>query len=281
MPACRNFQRTFGVVVKFTHFLGHSLHGVSDYIYVPLLRSLGFIVVGIMAILIVLKDFKIRFYLPLIKFALLYHLKEGGCTFLSRIAISFYTVSNIFILGLITNNIIVSYYSIVEKLINVLKRFCSIILQLMYPFVSRFTTNVEKEALVFVRREIKFSILIGITASVLMVCFSKPSILFFFGEKFKSSTPIFQLLSITPVIILLSAIIGQQVLLNFGLKKLFTLSILFPSIIHIPLLFFLVKNLGAIGAAIAVVFTESSILVLRLFFLQRKRKDIFKTIVWR
>jgi len=73
----------------------------SDYLYIPLLNSLGFIVAGVLALWIVFKDFGVFFRIPSFK-DLKYQLKEGWYIFISTVAISLYTISNTFILGLFT-----------------------------------------------------------------------------------------------------------------------------------------------------------------------------------
>ncbi|MEO2068330.1 MAG: flippase [Desulfurobacteriaceae bacterium] len=254
------------------------VHKVSDYIYVPMINSLGFLVVGILSVIIILRDFKIKFIIPN-KLALIHHLKEGGYIFISRISISFYTVSNVFILGLLTSNTVVSYYSVAEKLINIVRNFYNIILQVMYPFVSRLVTNRKEEALEYVKKEIKLSMTGGIIVSGLIVFLANPLISSLFGNEFLPSILVLQVLSIIPTITMISAIIGQQILLNFRLRRVFTLSIIYPSMFHIPLLILLVKIFSALGAALAVIITESLVLLFRLVLLWKKRKDLFKTIL--
>ncbi|GAG86469.1 unnamed protein product, partial [marine sediment metagenome] len=62
---------------------------------------MGFLVAGILGMWIVFKDFGIKYNLPTIK-AIKYQLKEGWHIFISQVAVSLYTISNVFILGLFT-----------------------------------------------------------------------------------------------------------------------------------------------------------------------------------
>jgi len=94
----------------------------SDYLYVPLLNSLGFILAGVLALWIVFRDFGVFFRIPSFK-DLKYQLKEGWYIFVSTVAISLYTISNTFILGLFTNNTIVGYYTAAEKIIRAIQGF--------------------------------------------------------------------------------------------------------------------------------------------------------------
>lgn len=245
----------------------------SDYILVPFFYSLSYLVAAIIALIVLFKNFKVKIFFPK-KEEIFYHLKTGGFIFLSRISISFYTISNVFFLGLLTNTTWVSYYSIAERIIGIVKNFNNILLQIMYPFIARLFRKNQKLALNYIKKEIVLSLILGLISSFLIFLLANPIISFFFGANFTTSVIILKILSITPVVILISSIIGQQIFLNFGLNKVFTLSIIYPSLLHLLILPILIKFFGILGAAFAVTFTESLILILRIFYLWKLRKDL-------
>jgi len=245
----------------------------SDYILVPFFYSLSYLVAAIIALIVLFKNFKVKIFFPK-KEEIFYHLKTGGFIFLSRISISFYTISNVFFLGLLTNTTWVSYYSIAERIIGIVKNFNNILLQIMYPFIARLFRKNQKLALNYIKKEIVLSLILGLISSFLIFLLANPIISFFFGANFATSVIILKILSITPVVILISSIIGQQIFLNFGLNKVFTLSIIYPSLLHLLILPILIKFFGILGAAFAVTFTESLILILRIFYLWKLRKDL-------
>jgi PST family polysaccharide transporter len=88
---------------------------VGDYLYVPLLNSLGFIAAGILALRIVFKDFGVGFRIPSWE-ATKDEFKNGWHIFLSTTSINFYKNNSILILGLFANNEIVGYFTIAKKL---------------------------------------------------------------------------------------------------------------------------------------------------------------------
>ncbi|UFS55401.1 oligosaccharide flippase family protein [Comamonadaceae bacterium M7527] len=93
-----------GAKVFFTLCIFILLKEKADYLLVPLLTSMGFIVAGIWSLYLVRKQFNVRFVwqtAATIKFQLV----EGWHVFFSSMAISLYTISTTFILGLFTNNI--------------------------------------------------------------------------------------------------------------------------------------------------------------------------------
>jgi PST family polysaccharide transporter len=110
----------------------------SDYLYVPLLNSLGFILAGVLALWIVFKDFGVFFKIPGFK-VLKYHLKEGWHVFVSLVFITGYTNSRIFAVGLFSpNNAITGYYAIAEKLMGIVQTFpLASVIQALYPRLSK------------------------------------------------------------------------------------------------------------------------------------------------
>jgi len=74
------------------------------------------------------------------------------------VAISLYTISNTFILGLFTNNTIVCYYSVAEKIIRAILGFLSPISQTIYPHMSKLTNESKEIGVKFIR---KVTLLIG------------------------------------------------------------------------------------------------------------------------
>ncbi|MGF7119163.1 flippase [Methanobacterium oryzae] len=109
----------------------------SDYIYVPLLNSLGFIIAGVLGLRIIFKNFGMKFKLPTYQ-TIKFQFKEGWHVFISTFAVSLYTNSSVFAVGLFTNNTITGYYAIAEKLMLIIQTFpLSSLLQSLYPRLSK------------------------------------------------------------------------------------------------------------------------------------------------
>ena len=89
----------------------------SDFYLVPLLTSIGFLVAGIWSLYLVRKEFGVSFEFQTY-FTIKKYFIDGWDVFVSRIFVSLYTTINIFLLGLFTNNTVVGYYAIAEKIVN-------------------------------------------------------------------------------------------------------------------------------------------------------------------
>jgi PST family polysaccharide transporter len=240
---------------------------VGDYLYVPLLNSLGFIVAGIIGLWIVLKDFGIGFRMPSWE-GIKHQLKEGWYIFISTVAISLYTISNTFILGLFTNNTIVGYYSAAEKIIKAIQGLWTPVAQTIFPFFTNVYSKKPEDARVLLIKLLKITGMVTFIISVLG-CFSAPILIHIcLGEQYKVSVKIFQILIFTFFAIGTNNILGIQGLVAFGYGKIFAKVVILGAIFHITLLIILVPLFSYFGPAIATVLTELFIFIVEFFILK-------------
>ncbi len=240
-----------------------------DYLYVPLINSLGFIATGLISYRTIFREFCVRFKVP--AFAEIKHqLSEGLHIFVSTIAINLYTVSNTFILGLFTNNVIVGYYNAGERIVKAVLGLLGPLSQTVYPHISKMASESREAALFFIR---KIVILVSAPAfmiSVFMLIFASQIDHIILGNQFQKSITVIQILSFLPFIVGLSNIFGIQTMLNFGLKQIFTKILIMAGILNIFLATALVTSLQHIGIALSVLTTETFVTTYMFFILQRK-----------
>lgn len=256
--------------VIFTVLIFVFVHNTSDYMLVPIINSIGYIVVGVLGIYIAFTKFNIEIHIPSIK-SIKYHLKEGWYVFISTIAINMYTTTNTFLLGLLTNNTLVGYYSIAEKIILAINGLINPISQALYPYISR-TVKKEEEtkSIDFIRKITKIMALLGVILSIALFIFAKPVILLLFGNTYQNSIIILQILSIIPLAVSLSTVFGIETMLTFNYKKAFTSIVMIGGILDIILGIILITLMKEIGIAISFVVTETFITIAMFIFLQKK-----------
>lgn len=256
--------------IVFTVLIFIFIHDTTDYMLVPLINSLGYILVGILGIYIALTKFNIKITIPSIR-DIKYHLREGWYVFISTIAINMYTTTNTFLLGLLTNNTLVGYYSITEKIILAVNGLLNPISQALYPFISRTVKTDDKtRSIEFIRKITKIMTLVGIVLSAGLFIFAKPIILLLFGQSYVNSVIILQIISIVPLAVSLSTVFGVETMLTFNYKKAFTSIVMIGGIIDIVLGIILITLMKEIGIAISFATTEIFITIAMFIFLQRK-----------
>jgi PST family polysaccharide transporter len=192
----------------------------SHYIYVPLLNSMGFIVAGILAAGIAIKNFRINLK-EISKESIKYHFKDGWHIFISTISINFYKTNCIFILGLFTNNTVVGYFSIVKKLVDASNQLAVIVSQSIYPYISKRIKETFDRSVVFLKKVgislFAFTFFVGLA----FLIFADGIVYLIAGEAFRESVISLRLMSFVPLIIGVN-VPAVQILLGHGLDKEFS-----------------------------------------------------------
>jgi len=241
----------------------------SDYLYVPLLNSLGFIIAGILGLWIVFRDFEVGFKFVSLE-ELERQLKEGWYVFISTVAISLYTISNTFILGLFTNNATVGYYAAAEKIVKAIQGLLGPVSQTIYPYISKLMNESVKLGIKFIR---KVTVIIGVISfglSLILFIFAELVINILLGPKYHESVVVLKILAFLPFIIALSNIFGIQTMLTLNYKKEFSSILILASIINIILALIMVPILKHIGISLSVLLSEIFVTFSMIYFLNKK-----------
>lgn len=243
------------------------IHNAGDYILVPVINSAGLIIVGIMGLYLAIKRFNIKLIIP--KWCdVKYQLKEGWHVFISTVSINLYTTTNTFLLGLLTNNTLVGYYSIAEKIVLAANGLLTPISQALYPYVSRRNSESKTINIQFIRKLTKLMACVGFVLSALIFIFAKPIVIYIFGDAYMSSIILLEILSALPFIVALSTVFGVQTMLTHNYQKAFSSITLLGGIINIFLAVVLITMYGVVGIAVCFVITESFITIAMFLFLQ-------------
>jgi len=245
------------------------IHEKSDFYIVPLLTSIGAIIGGVWSLVLIKREFKVDFNFQTFR-TLRYYLQEAHHIFISNIAISLYTVSTTFILGLLTNNTIVGYFAAADKIIQAFKGLMGPISQTIYPYISKKVANSKEDGLKFIK-QVAFYVAI-FTGIVSLFVFVSANFLvnILLGEQYVNSVIVLQILAPMPFLIGLSNIFGIQTMVNFGRKKAFSQILIVGSILNLMLSFILVPMYEHIGSAISVLVVESFITIAMFVYLQTK-----------
>ncbi|MCL5027437.1 MAG: flippase [Bacteroidetes bacterium] len=245
----------------------------NDYLYVPIINSLGFILAGILSLWVAFYTFKIRFIIP--TFAdLKYQLVEGWHLFISTLATSLYTTSNVFILGLFADSIIVGYYSAAERIIKAIEDFLSPIFYSVYPYLSRLYTESKQDAIKFIRKLVKYVGFIGVIITVMVLSFTNLIVKILLGSHYLEAIVVLKILAFIPLVGGINIITTSLTMLSFNYKKAFSNIIIFAGIFNLGLSFLLVPYYKHIGSSISVLLSEVFIMLITFIYLKRKNINL-------
>ena len=245
----------------------------DDFRTAAALQASGFLIAGILSWLVIPRITQLKICRPRLS-EMRQVMADGWHVFVATIGGSVYNSSNVFFLGLLAAPAIVGYYAAAEKLIKALQSAIAPISQAVYPHVAGLLKRSRAEALRFLHKLLKLQGAGTLVISLALFAFAHPIALLLFGARYGESGDLIRIMSLIPFIIGLNNILGAQVLVQFGIGRLLSWSILLPALLHISLLYPTVEWLGANGVAALAVMTELLVLLIRSCGLLRWHRDI-------
>jgi PST family polysaccharide transporter len=264
------------ITVSIFVFIRRSGH----YVYVPLVQSAGIILMGAGGLMMALRGFSVRFEVPSVA-ALWRETVNGWHLFLSRMATTLYTTSNIVILGLFTTDAYVGYYAAGDKIVRAVQGLQLPLSQAIFPHVGRLASASKAAALSFAQQVAKLVGIVTLVFSVGLLAGAPYVGRIVLGPGFEASVPVVQILSFLPFIIGLSNIFGVQIMVNFGMKRTMTRILVTAGLFNVVLALALVAPLRHIGVSIAVLLTETLVTATMYWALRRRGLNVLNSPVFK
>lgn len=244
----------------------------EDYLYVPFLNALGYIVVGIISLFIISKDFHIRF-----RFSKFQHVKiqflRGWHIFISKISINLYTATNTFILGIFTNETTVGYYAIAEKVVRIITSLFAPFYQAIYPHVVQLVKTSPETVYGFLQKTLKVTVIISTIIWGGIFLFAEPLFHIVFGDNLYEAISLFKILSPLIIILPIAFLTFNVNLLAYKLDRYFSRIYLLGGILNIALLFlfFMLIESKSIGVSLSLLISELVITITAFVIFQKHK----------
>ncbi len=230
---------------------------VSLYIF---FMGLGNCIAGLVSIFFVVRKYKLSFSIPSKK-ALLHELKEGWPVTLTNLSQTSIQYIGIFILRLFSNDLVVGYYSIAERIYFAMKLMLDVFTQAAYPRICLLL----QEGIATVKdffRQTYLPFLGIVAAGAGLVAILSPRIIYFFmGQSGGDSVLLLRLLCLALVIVCLG-IPASLLLLAGDHKKNYLRVFTVGTLINIAANFTLAPEFYAMGTVLSVILTEIIIVLL-------------------
>ena len=227
----------------------------EDLIHYIVIISLYQFISGFALYFLAKKKFGIKFKLSS-KYQLLRQLKKGYHIFLSQISINIYTSSNTFILGLLSGNMAVGYFTGANKIREALQGVFANMGITVFPHFSDLLIKNREKGLISLKKYLKITSIVSFLSGIMLYIYSEEIVYFILGEDYLNSIRVLRILSFLPFIIVLSNVLGIQLMLNTGYSKEFNRIISIAALINLALMFVLVPLFKEQGAAFSMLFVE-------------------------
>jgi len=266
----------FNIISKLVFTLAVFLFvkSTDDLFWVPIFNSFGFILSGASALLVIRFKYQVKFKLQSSE-NLIYYIKAGWYVFVSNLSVSLYTFSTTILLGFFTNNVIVGYYSIGDKLITAIKSINNPVAQAFFPFISKKSIESKEATLLLLNKIMLWSGGLMFFISLTVFLFSDFLIDVLFGLKSVESILVLRILAIVPFLATLDMVLGTLNMQVFQKNKEYSFVILSAGIINLILSVFLITYYQHIGAAVSVLTVELFITFSIVRYVKRSDANIF------
>lgn len=198
----------------------------SDYLFIPLLYSIGHLLAGVVSILILKKEFKIDFYVPSWS-KVRYYLKDSSPLFITDIICTIKDKLNYFILGGVNMGDVV-VYDLGTKMTAMLSKPGSIIATVFFPQIA-YSKDKQKY------KKILLLVLLSTSICVAIVNIFMAPIVEFMLHKQIDLLPL-RLFSLAPLFLSVSSYIYSNCYVAFGHSKFALYSIVVTTAGYLTLL---------------------------------------------
>jgi PST family polysaccharide transporter len=227
----------------------------NDLLRAAEIQSSSLLIGGLPAMYLILRKAEISLNIPRIG-----EMKEtftdGWHAFISTSAITLYTNTNIFVLGLVADAKTVGYFAAASRLILALNGLFSPINQAVYPYVVRVFSKSRNAAFRFMAKVISFQLALAFLLCIAIFISAGYIVRIIFGSDYNASIILLRIIFMLPFFSTLTNIFGVQIMMSLDLKQAFAKAIFLTAAVNLVIIYPLTKTYGATGAAAAVCFIE-------------------------
>ena len=198
------------------------------------------------------------------------HLKAIVIFFGMSVVTRVFTMLDTTMLGFLSNDTQVGYYTASTKLIHMVVSMLAALTAVLLPRLTNYAHNNDSDSFKdLVNKSSNIIILLAIPMASGLFILAKPLLLLLGGEKYLPSIISMRILSPILLSISLGSLIGGQILPAIGLEKKVFYSYIVGAITNITFNSILIPKYGTIGAATASILAESVVTCIQLFFVRK------------
>jgi O-antigen/teichoic acid export membrane protein len=202
-------------------------------------------------------------------------LRDGWHLFVSTAAVTLYSNTNVFLVGLIAGNLQAGYFAAGEKVVRGVLSLLAPVTQAIYPHVNALAARSRAEALRFIRRSIRWIGGLSLLASLALLWLAPLIVTICFGHASGTSVTVVRWIALLPVIVALGNVFGVQTMIPFGLARQFSWILVVAGVLNVAAAIPIIGRWGAPGAAVALLGAETFVTVTMLTVLSRHGIDVF------
>lgn len=213
---------------------------------------------------------------PLGHYKIKRHIKPIFDFFMLSVSISVYTSLDTVMLGFMTNNAEVGYYTAATKIRTILASLSTALGRVLMPRISNYVANGKTEQFAdIIKKSFKFTLLITIAVTIYFFVMADATIDLLAGRGYDKAVIPMRILMFTVILIGLSSLTGMQILIPSNRENCTTISTMAGAAVNLAVNAVAIPHYAASGAAAGTVAAEVTVLAVQMVFV---RKELFPMI---
>jgi PST family polysaccharide transporter len=265
-PAWLNVAGRACVAVGIFQFVKTPAHGWK---VLAMQAGMGVIVTGVIAARMYQA---VPFQLPELKQSIA-AFRAGWTIFLSRSAVSLYTMTNTFILGIFVTSVGVAYYGGAERIVLMVLGLMAPISQALYPRMIHLAAHDREKASKAIWKGLILFGLIGVVTSAALIAAAPWVIRLVLGRSYLPAIGVLRVASLIVPLVAVSNILGFQWMLPFGMDRAFNRIVVCAGVLNVVLAVVLSWRFGPVGTAWSAVTCQTVVSTSMLIALLRSRRE--------
>ena len=258
--------------ILFTVLVFFVVRSVDDFYLLILLNSCGYLLAGILSLVLARKQFKVRIALPGVR-DMIAQFKDGGAMFGSTFGMNLYRNAHVLILKHLASNEAVGLFSAAEKVIHGFQSVIQPAAQALFPHVSlRFKGRSVKENVALMKKVMLPFVGFAFVAALFVYIFAPWISDVLCGTEFRECIPLIRIMSLVIIFGEVNCIAGIVGLVNMDRQNYFFRSVLIAGVCSCLITLALVKGYGAYAGAVSLSASEALLMGMCLFGLFCNKK---------
>lgn len=213
------------------------------------------------------------------------HFKPILLLFSITVISSIYNTLDTTMLGLLSTDEQVGFYSAATKINRMVLTLVTSISVVVFPRLAYYAEKDSKEFIAIINKFLSLILCISIPCSVGLHLLCEPIMLVFSGDKYIPAIPVMKIMNPIIIIVSLSNLIGTQIFIPLKKEKITIRAASIGASINFILNIILIRKYQAFGASVATLAAESLVLIYQIIYshnylsLKNEIKNLFQYII--
>lgn len=203
------------------------------------------------------------------KLAVKKHLKPIFTLFAFTIASSIFTTLDTTMIGFLSNDMQVGFYSAALKLVRMIRNLFPAVFSVLFARLAYYHAHGDEKSIILLsQKAMCFNFCFALPISAGLFLLMKPLVLLFCGSAYLAVIPIAQTMCPFILFSACSGFLGGGILIAYGKESIYLLTIIIAAAIDFLLNMLLIPRYGPNGAALATLVTEAFIMFFYFIYLR-------------